>query len=551
MTAVVALALAAVGGCNLEVASPRDDDRSGRIVDRNGSSRAESPSHFEVSNSAAKSARLDWRGPVAAPAQAARVGLTGPTFEGLFDVPEPRPASALASAEARHAPVGLSAVRREPGFDIPPGSTAERIAEAFDVPTPVLFARPPLPLRLARAEPATLGEPFGESAARPDRRSIGALRSFHAALRDLESGVRTRPLRILHMGDSHIASDLFPDALRRRLQERFGDAGRGLMQPPKAFRWHRVAGMETSASDGWHFANSLTEKSGAYGLTGVRATSDRDGAVLAIDAKGERFERASVHYLRRPGGGRFEVTLGGAGASVATSDGDGPVGIVSVEGSSSLLKLRTLGGGPVTVLGWSLEKARAGIQYVNLGIPGAAVYSARVWTPEVIAADVRALEPDLVILGYGSNDAFNSGLSREGYEGHVRHLLDQLVAAAPQASVLVLGPPDGARRAGSGPHAESRCPSRVGGTWHPLPRMGLVREVLRQVARDLDAAYWDWADAMGGACSIGQWASLNPPLAARDHLHLTTAGYQRSAAALFGHLMRGYEASQVVAYGAD
>ncbi|HTZ36146.1 MAG TPA: hypothetical protein VMB84_08990, partial [Stellaceae bacterium] len=53
--------------------------------------------------------------------------------------------------------------------------------------------------------------------------------------------------------------------------------------------------------------------------------------------------------------------------------------------------------------------------------------------------------------------------------------------------------------------------------------------------------YWDWFAAMGGICSIDRMGSAVPPLAARDHVHLTRPGYEAMADLLFGDLMREYE----------
>lgn len=46
---------------------------------------------------------------------------------------------------------------------------------------------------------------------------------------------------------------------------------------------------------------------------------------------------------------------------------------------------------------------------------------------------------------------------------------------------------------------------------------------------------------MGGDCTIVEWANTDPPLAARDHVHLLKPGYRRTAEQLFEQLMRGYD----------
>ncbi|HZK89212.1 MAG TPA: hypothetical protein VFC56_03600 [Stellaceae bacterium] len=46
---------------------------------------------------------------------------------------------------------------------------------------------------------------------------------------------------------------------------------------------------------------------------------------------------------------------------------------------------------------------------------------------------------------------------------------------------------------------------------------------------------------MGRSCSIDRMASADPPLAARDRVHLTKPGYEAMADLLFGDVMREYE----------
>lgn len=414
-------------------------------------------------------------------------------------------------------------------------TTADGQSDHWPVPEPVL-------LHSARLANPTRDPLRSESPALPWRERVGPLENFTAALRALDTGTRTRPVTVLHMGDSHIASDTFPNGLRKRFQKRFGDAGRGYMQPPKAFKWHRIAGMDMQASEGWTFANSLTERSGPYGLSGVRATTSQPGETLGVTADGQQFDRARVRFLRAPGGGQFRLTLGERSIVVETSGAKSDVvGHAEISAQGGRLELETLGDGNVVILGWSLEKARPGIQYVNLGIPGAAAYIARAWSPGIMSEGVRDLAPELIVFGYGSNEAFNTSLTAKSYERHVRRLIGNLMRAAPNASLLILGPPDGASRKADGPSC--------GSGWKSLSRLALVQSVLRDVANDLGAAYWDWADYMGGRCSVMRWAARSDPLASKDRLHLTGAGYDRSADALFGYLLESYERSLKIAGG--
>ena len=58
---------------------------------------------------------------------------------------------------------------------------------------------------------------------------------FFEAAKRLEAGA-PETLRITHLGDSHVAADMWTAGLRRGLQARFGDGGRGMVLAGRAWR---------------------------------------------------------------------------------------------------------------------------------------------------------------------------------------------------------------------------------------------------------------------------------------------------------------------------
>ncbi len=202
---------------------------------------------------------------------------------------------------------------------------------------------------------------------------------------------------------------------------------------------------------------------------------------------------------------------------------------------------------------------------MNFGIPGATADTPQRWNQKFVADDLARLKPDLIVLGYGTNEGFNDDLDPEAYGARVTALLKRLKGDAPKASFLVLGPPDSARlprfardKAGK-PGAKAPCralseterrdyaqlreaKSSKLARWHPPPKLSAVRAVLRRVADTRGAYFWDWSRVMKGPCGIHAWVNAEPPLAASDHVHLRSAGAKRSASALFEELMAGYEA---------
>ncbi len=406
------------------------------------------------------------------------------------------------------------------------------------------------PVRPPAAEPVT---------APPVKPANFSLARFHGALRALEAGQRQKPVTILHLGDSHIASDRLTGDMRAMFQKRFGDAGRGLMMPGFPFTYYRARGVRFAKRGAWKAANSFKRAGGLYGVTGVRLTTHQKDARLSLTSENGPFEWAEVAFLAGPKQGSAVVAVDGNGKVVKTRAPKSAVQRVRIDHKGTKLTIRATGGGAVTVLSWSVGQNRPGVRYVNLGIPGATADTPNLWNEQFVRDDVASLNPDLIVLGFGTNEGFNDGLDLEAYQRRVTDLTGRLLDAAPDASLAIIGPADGARLPRFARGRKSVCrvldaaarrdyrrllragSAKLAG-WHAPPKLAGVRDTLRRIATEKTAHFWDWSDAMGGECGVHKWVRSKPQLASSDHVHITRAGSRRSAQAFFESLMAGYEA---------
>lgn len=397
----------------------------------------------------------------------------------------------------------------------------------------------------------------------PDPGPYASLTRFYRALGDLKSGLRSEPVTVLHLGDSHIAADRFSGDLRALFQARFGDAGRGMMMPGFPFPYYRARGVTFAKKGAWASANSFQGDDGPYGLSGVRLSAAKKNASLSLTLDDGAAEWAEVTFARSPGGGDVSVSFGGVKRALSTAGKEGEAAHVRIASKGRELKLATQSNNPVSVLSWSVGNNRPGLRYVNFGIPGATADTPRRWSQSLVRAGLQRLKPDLIVLGYGTNEGFNDGLDIAAYESRVTKLIEQLRDGAPQADILIMGPPDSARlprfARKAKKAASTNCVELTGeeianyaslkaakspklARWHAPPSLSRVRHALEDVAAGSNAYFWDWSQVMGGPCGIHEWATANPPLAASDHVHLRSAGAKRSAQALFSEIMKGYEA---------
>jgi len=401
-----------------------------------------------------------------------------------------------------------------------------------------------------------------------------ALDPLFRQLAALESGQRREPVVIVQLGDSHTAGDVFSGRLRDRFQSRFGRAGRGMLPPGSPFPYFRPTLVEVQQSAGWQVAGSFPSPDGGlFALSGFRITGRRpDDLLVLASTEPEGFDSVSLGIVRGPGGGTLRVAVDGeevhrlstAGNVVQAARLDLPV-----PAGSRRLELRPAGDGPVSLLSWTVERSGPGVVYDSHGVVGASVNVISAWEPGTVGWELADRDPALIVLAYGTNEAFHDDLTRGEYERDFAARLSFLEIAAPGAAILVVGPPDAnrlprgctgngrepldfscapltpAEAAGYGDLAGSEALCR----WHPPPNLEVVREVQRRIASQRGHYFWDWSAVMGGACGTHDWAAAQPPLAFPDHVHLKPDGYRRSADALFRVLMAEYDAHRSGAGG--
>jgi len=399
------------------------------------------------------------------------------------------------------------------------------------------------------------------------------LAKFFNALDQLERGQRSRPVVVVQIGDSHTAGDAFSGRLRELLQQRFGAAGRGYLPPGDPYRYYRPRQVEVSQTDGWEATSSLrADAPGPFGLAGYRLETAERGERVSVTSTNGPFERASVTFLRIPGGGRLDVRVDGR--SEATLDTDGPylqaarLDLPTGSGARAL-ELVTLDERPVALLGWTVERNAQGVILDSHGIGGATAGVIDHWDQATMTWELAERDPSLIILAFGTNEGFDDTLDVASYRARFAERIRRLASAAPNASILVVGPPDALRRASGcrdeDAGANSCAPltaSEVASyrdifddgasgaqecRWHPPPSLDDVRQAQRAAAAQTRAYFWDWSAVMGGACGANRWVMTEPQLAYDDRVHLQEQGYATSAEQLNATLMSQYAGWRTVA----
>lgn len=391
----------------------------------------------------------------------------------------------------------------------------------------------------------------------------GALDRFYAALDRAERGAADGRVLISMFGDSHTAGDQVTGLLRRQLGARFGKGGRGVVlagRPPVRHYYVREVGY---ASTGKWEAELVGARGAAppYGLAGVRAHAERKTAEAWVETCGScstrEVDRFDVFYLRTRTSGRlaFRVDSGRWQkiptrlAASAPTDRQASVLSVPARLGHHRLSLRPAGGGPVELFAVALERGGPGVVVDGLGVTGRRLghLHGADWD-DIVGPQLAARAPSLVVLQYGTNEADDAKLDL----GLVARQYDAVIARirtwAPDAAILILGPPDLQKRAAGKacdrrkPPLDPAAPPPPECAWRTPSTLPAVVEVERAAADRNQVAFYDTLAAFGGVEQMDAMLHLDPPLAFTDHVHLTQAGYERWAQGLLDQLLVGYEA---------
>ena len=363
-----------------------------------------------------------------------------------------------------------------------------------------------------------------------------ALRRFFDALARLEAGAAQDDVRITQFGDSHTAADIQTGAVRRALQARFGEGGRGFVAIGRPWKQWYQDGLKVGMSTEWAPEKAKLERGkltgdGLYGLSGIGLFTKQHGARAWADITAKT-SRAELDYLEQPSGGAFDVLIDGVRVvRIATSSDRAQSAFRAfdvAESSAHQLEVRAVGDGDVRVFGMSLDRTgQHGVVLDALGINGARVTTALSWNEEHWAEQLRHRAPALVVLAYGTNESVDVDFPQATFERQLVDALGRVARAVPLASCLLLGPPD-------------RAIKGDGGEWGTAPKIEEIIAAERRVAEAAGCAFYDQMSAMGGEGSIATWAAEEPPRAQKDRVHLTRDGYAQVGGSFASDVMRAY-----------
>lgn len=428
---------------------------------------------------------------------------------------------------------------------------------------------------------------------------------FHKLERQPRNQPGRKPLHILQIGDSHTAGDNITGAWREVLQARYGPGGRGVLAAGRPYRSYITRGVTAEMSSGWTIAatfgpNSVSPRP-LMGVSGFSITSQQPGASVALQADaGQMFDRFILCAVTAPDAGTITVRIGERQERIKLDSATRRSECRTISVPEPVFRAEVVTDDrPATITSWATFRDNGGIALSNVGVVGSQLQHFARTDDSVVAEELRAYRPDLIVLAFGTNEGFAPVFRPNEFEITLRTQIGRLRRLAPGVPIMLLGAPDassrraemrinapgpspqpcaeptggaappaippGQTRIGTGrldnlladiretqsadeddtppppPPAQPAAPPAWAVRANPLfapAGLHAVREVQRRVAAQLGVAFWDWEARMGGACSAVKWVKTDPPRMHTDYVHFNGYGGRDIAQRLNADLER-------------
>jgi lysophospholipase L1-like esterase len=327
---------------------------------------------------------------------------------------------------------------------------------------------------------------------------------------------KTRKMSIVHLGDSHLQSDIFPGRLRKNLQQLHGDGGRGLVFPYSAAKTYSSIEYKSEHTGEWTYGKALIIPPklplGVIGMSCYTADPKANFTLTFDDPVQANYTVLKVYVKKQRDSYDFEIHCGNEIkiVSVDSLASDTLAYIeIPVKPSGNELKLQVVKNNESETefefYGMSLETpGNSGMILHNCGVGGARYQS--ILYEELFQSQLPTLHPDLVIVDFGTNDYLYDDSIKTELPDEIRRVVATIRTAAPEASILLTSTMDMNRKGRNVRSGEK------------------FSDLIHQMARELNCGVYDWFWIAGGNKAMTKWVESG--LAQPDNIHLSLKGYR-------------------------
>ncbi len=363
-----------------------------------------------------------------------------------------------------------------------------------------------------------------------------------------KAAAASKPVRIMHYGDSQIEGDRISSFLRNKLQNKFGGMGSGLVPVEQVYDFS-FSILQQNSNNWLRYT--------LYGNRDTTLTHNRYGALASFcrfspyntDTLAETYHTYEAWVSFAPSGYSYSNTKNFRLCRVFYSHNKEPF-IAELYHNEVLTDADIYpASNSLKTIRWALEQPTNNIRIVFRGnyspdiygialddISGIAVdniamrgNSGLVFTKmdkEILQQHFRELNVKMIILQFGGNVVPHVTTDYAYYEKLFAAQIRRIHQLVPDVAIIVIGVADMSVK------ERNRFVS--------YPNIEKIRNALKKASLESGAAYWDLYQAMGGKNSMPSWVFANPPLASTDFVHFNPQGAKIIANMFYNALIFEY-----------
>jgi lysophospholipase L1-like esterase len=322
-------------------------------------------------------------------------------------------------------------------------------------------------------------------------------------------------LVIIHYGGSHIQAEYPTTVARRNFTEKFGDGGRGLIFNYGAANTYSSINYASTHKGKWKYSKSFQSRNKQLpiGVCGM--------VVESIDSNG------SLHFKfkKKIEKQKFKIHVFFENDSIS-NDMNLLIDSVLISKESHQLTYFPYGASfnydqPMTTIDLKIQKKSSGTRFRFYGISiekeensgvvyhstgvGAAPFKS-VLILDKLEDQAKILQPDIVLLDFGTNDILYTNKIDAKLESQVVKAIQKFRAINPNMLVVLTSTQDLFYKG------------------NPITAGIEFRDLMDSLARKNNCLFWNWYDISGGLNTIRDW--IQEGYAQKDHIHLTKKGYE-------------------------
>jgi lysophospholipase L1-like esterase len=335
-----------------------------------------------------------------------------------------------------------------------------------------------------------------------------SLQPFLNKLFDLKTAPKDNVV-VVHIGDSHIQSDMITAVIRNEFQNYFGNAGRGLVFPFQIVKSNAPSDLIFSSKNNWR-GNRITKTDTvtACGISGFGMKSHDNDPSFGFGFRVINEPKQSFDRLR--------FFMGENVSELLFEYNDYEVENLCFESPTAyaLIDFKSLTSGfkvtfptldAIAFYGVSLEKKDAkGILYHTIGANGAR-FSDYTKT-KLFWRQLKQLQADCYVISLGTNEAQDQNLTAQDFTQQIKMMVDKIRIVSPSATIIISTP------------AVSYFKKIK-----PNPELSVITTAIIDYCTQNNLVYWDLYNISKGGDGARNWK--NKRLLGQDLVHFSKEGY--------------------------